>query len=248
MEYVTPFLWIAVVPATDAESSRARVGRGVLAATAVFQFLQAYPVGGTQVTFATALMIPCALVCLHDAMRILSSQVARPRVASVLLAATAVWAADVLSADHRPRSAPLLRGGLSRTPRASLTRREQDQAAATRGAVAALARRDRQANCTAFVSVPGFNSLYPWTGLSPLTSMNAGTWMSLLRPEDQERIWRGIDGAQSPCAIFNGAIANNWLGRPVETFPAYHQLMARFQSVAEVQGFALHAADRCHSH
>ncbi len=238
MEYVTPFLWIAVVPATDAESSRARVGRGVLAATAVFQFLQAYPVGGTQVTFATALMIPCALVCLHDAIRILSSQVARPRLVSVLLAATVVWAVTF----YRPIIGPEVRlyyeAGYRarhelRLPGASRIRLQPHEVQLLHWLAGTV-----KANCTAFVSVPGFNSLYPWTGLSPLTSMNAGTWMSLLRQEDQERIWRGIDGAQSPCAIFNGAIANNWLGRSVETFAAYHELMARFQSVAEVQGFA----------
>ena len=237
MEYVTPFLWIAVVPATPGESSRALLGRGVLAATAVFQFLQAYPVGGTQVTFATVLMIPCALVCLHDALQILNSQAARPRVASVLLAATAVWALTF----YRPIIGPEVRlyyeGAYRarhelRLPGASRIRLLSHEVQLLHWLAGTI-----KANCTAFVSVPGFNSLYPWTGLSPLTSMNAGTWMSLLPQEEQERIWRGIDGTQSPCAIFNHTIANNWLGRPVEGFPAHHQLMARFQSVAEVEGF-----------
>ena len=49
-------------------------GRAILVLIAVLQSLQAYPVAGTQMAFATVLMIPIAFVCAHDALTFLAER------------------------------------------------------------------------------------------------------------------------------------------------------------------------------
>lgn len=235
--YVTPFIWIVVLP-TGSESARMLLARGVLAATAAFEVLQAYPVGGTQVAFATMLTIPCALVALGDAFAIVTRHVVVSRVAPLALtAATIAWAAffyrPVFGSEVRQHydAAYHARHALQ-LPGTTYVRLLPHEVKLLHWLTGTL-----KANCDSFVSVPGFNSLYFWSGIAPLTTQNAGTWMSLLSSGEQARIWNRVDASAAPCGILNVFIANNWLGDPVDSFQAYRELAARFTAVAEVSAF-----------
>jgi hypothetical protein len=246
IEYVTPFLWVLVLP-VGSETPRARIGRGVLAATATFECLQGYPVGGTQVPFGTLLMAPAAFVCLHDAMRIVAErlpfnlgrgQSASPRISrSILAVITLVWAVTfyrpvvgietwrVYAEGYRSRSELRLAG-------ASRVRLLPLEVARLHWLTGSL-----RANCSAFVSVPGFQSFHVWSGVAPLLAKNAGTWMTLFPAADQARLWQSLDQAAAPCGVLNETVANNWLGTPVAQLPAYRELTTRFHAVDEVDGF-----------
>ena len=60
--YFTAFLWVVAL-SSDNSGRGPTTGRAILALLAVFQALQAYPVAGSQLAFATFLMVPVAFVC-----------------------------------------------------------------------------------------------------------------------------------------------------------------------------------------
>jgi hypothetical protein len=241
MQYATPFVWIVILPIARGEQAAALVPRAVLAAVAAFELLQAYPVGGTQVPFATFPIIAPALVCLYDAMAIVAARTPAPRVALVLLQVAALlWARSAFTpivgrqvlthyyAVYMGHEALRLPG----TSRLRLTPAEVARLQWLAGTL--------RANCSSFVALPGFQSLHAWSGLAPITTKNAGTWMTLLSPQEQQELWATADARKTPCAVLQQEVASRWIGYlPSEGLPAYRELTARFQSVAAVDGYEL---------
>jgi hypothetical protein len=239
LSYFTPLLWIVAVPSKDDSSRGETLGRSVLALVAVFQSLQAYPVAGSQVAFASFLMIPVVFVCLYDGVAILARRFAAARgvlswafqismvVAGLLLysrvANPRVWrAAHAAGYELRLRGAEHLR-----LPAPDVARYHW-----LSGAVGE--------NCGALLTLPGLYSLNAWAGVPPVNGMNATAWMTLLSPTEQASVWSAIDGADRACAVYNPTIAAVWIGQTSpETLSAYREMVARFQPIAEADGYRL---------
>jgi hypothetical protein len=248
MQYATPFVWIVILPVRQAQGRRPADGeptgavpRAILAAVAAFELLQAYPVGGTQVPFATFPIMAPALVSLYDAMAILAARTPVPRVAMVLLQVFALlWARSaftpIVGREVLHHYYAVYMGNESvRLPGTMRIRLTPAEVARMQWLTGTL-----RANCSSFVALPGFPSLHPWTGIAPLTTKNAGTWMTLLSPEEQQQLWAAVDARKTPCAILNQEVASNWIGfRPSDGLPAYRELAARFDTVATVDGYEL---------
>ena len=104
LAWFTPFLWVVAVPPGVAPASALPVGRSILALVAVYQSLQAYPVAGSQLAFATLLMIPIAFVCAHDAFAILERHLPGSRMLSWAFQASFILAGALF---YRPLLGPL---------------------------------------------------------------------------------------------------------------------------------------------
>lgn len=241
MQYSTPFVWIVMLPIARGERSAALVPRAIVAAVAAFEFLQAYPVGGTQVPFATFPIIAPALVCLYDAMAIVSAVTPAPRIALIALQLVALlWARSAFTpivgqTVLRHYYAVYMGNEDVRLPGTNRLRLTPAEVARFQWLAGTL-----RANCSSFVALPGFQSLHAWTGIPPLTTKNAGTWMTLLSPAEQQEMWAAADAQKTPCALLQQDIASRWIGyRPSDGLPAYRELSARFDTVAAVDGYEL---------
>ena len=73
--------------------------------------------------------------------------------------------------------------------------------------------------CDTFVTYPGFNSLYFWTGKRPPTHLNSTGWGQLSHPQ-QERILASLRQAQRPLLVVVAAAAESWKnGAPEPILP-----------------------------
>jgi hypothetical protein len=165
---LTPFLWLLLLPGGHGGGSR--VGpfpRLVLVWMALLQPLQAYPVPGSQLRLSIFLHVVCAMVALGDvrdwAVRIWPA-VARPAprrvAAAVTIAAVLVLVQLRLEPIRRwhEELSPL------DLPGAQLVRLPANPADDLRSLVEIL-----RTHADTFMTYPGFNSLYFWTGKNPPT-------------------------------------------------------------------------------
>jgi hypothetical protein len=95
-------------------------------------------------------------------------------------------------------------------------------------------------HCSAFVTQPGFNSLYPWSGLRPPTGYNNGAWMILVNNEEQEKTVRQMRETSRPCAVYNPGSPFGWTSQPLAGRPLVDYIMG-LQPVARHAGYELRA-------
>lgn len=221
-----PFLWLLLIR-TDtgaAESDGGHFPRVVLSLVAAFQTLQAYPVHGSQATWAVFLVIPLSAVCAGDALRTIRTLIEQrlrrnpgapvlPMRLSTLLSLLllgCVGAGYYSKANLAGReSAYWLQTPLS-LPGASRLRFAQDEVAQLQW----LAKNVNE-NCDGFVGMPGFGSLYFWTRTDPPASMNSA-WILNLEDAYQSAIVEKMRTYERPCIVENPSMVGFWTGgRPL---------------------------------
>ena len=175
--YLWPWCWLLLLP-TDGHrpmESRHAFARTFLCIESAFQGLQAYPVAGTQVGIATLLPVLLYSLCLYDAIIALACSGWAIRVRQILTLRTALllqalvltglfyllaghWCKPLTTLCFYASLPPLgLRG-------ATLLHLPKDKAEDYRDLTGYL-----KAECDAFITIPGMNSLYFWTDKSPPT-------------------------------------------------------------------------------
>jgi hypothetical protein len=198
-----PLLWLALAgPRPDSGSP----GRHVLAMAAALQALHAYPIAGTQVAWATFLAIPAGAVALTDGWRRLRTALveggavdaARARMTGAVLAlALIALTASGAFATHRQLATAYEQGVPLGLPGAESIRVPAEQAALYQFLVGTL-----RARCRTFVTQPGLNSFYLFTGMEPPTRANTTVWMLLLSDAQQEQIVERLVETPAPvCAL-----------------------------------------------
>jgi hypothetical protein len=215
---VVPLVWLAVAPlrgeqSLDHDSVEARlVRRIIIALAAVFQPLQMYPVAGSQRMIGGALAIYLGVTVLFDAIE----WFARGAVESPHRARRWAVAACLALIVPAAVTAIQLRGAVAtyraqeplNLPGASLLRLPNAQVAAIQWLVE-LAR----TQASAFVSSPGFNSLYFWTQTSPPTLDLVTVSDEVLTAEQQQSLGDAVAAAPRPLVI------TQRITRPVEARP-----------------------------
>jgi hypothetical protein len=204
--YGTPFVWLVLFPSDEQGAAGASAGRATLALVAALQSLTAYPVRGSQLNCATYLLVAVSAVCLADAVRRLVPEVVMRRVIGTVAAALAVAIAyRGFLPNLRPRVAPASTAlGLPGSDRVLVS--PQD-AAKLRWITQSL-----RAHCDTFVTEPGLNSYYIWTGMDPPTGLNAGMWMVLLDERQQQRVVDALGRSPRPCVVRDLALTRTWTG------------------------------------
>jgi hypothetical protein len=211
-----PLAWVAVKPPRGEAVDYSRV---LIAALAVLESLQLYPVAGAQLALAALLMVPLGALVLNDGIAGLTSNVAdRSRAARLArnaapAALTAAVAALILNGflamDQFQSASP---SGLQG---AESVRLPAQQGAALRALTAAI-----EGSCSSFLTFPGMNSLYVWTGQQPPTDLRYGVWWLTPDASDQQSIVEQLDGRSGLCVVKNQALIDFWAqGRTVPSQP-----------------------------
>jgi hypothetical protein len=211
-----PLLFVAVIPPVGATESE-RTARVAVVALAVVESLIGYPVAGSQVSWASLLIVPAGMLCLHDGVRQLRPALALARrrghraavslaTSVAVLAGTAwlVWVflgnlSDSARAYNADTPSTLPGSGMIRIPAA-----ENETLESLSQAI--------HARCSTFVTLPGMNSLYFWAQETPPTWFNATDWMNLFESSQQEEIVHDID-QQKPsrfCVVDNPDLLYFW--------------------------------------
>ncbi len=229
-----PLVWVAVVPPPgDADNPADPSARLLLAALAVMEALQVYPVAGTQEWLAALTLVPVGAITFNDGLRQLRTWALSRRSESWLTVArslprgavavnVAVWALFVFLSGTAYASGAQL--GL---PGTELMRIPSAQATALQSLAVATGR-----DCTTLITMPRMASLNLWTGraaVSPLNS-DSGIWIFSLDAATQQSIVNQIRGRPGVCVVLSQALVDFWAeGRPVPRRPLVDYIATGFQ-------------------
>jgi hypothetical protein len=199
--YVAPLIWIWVVPLHGAPNPRpTQACRGLLAFVLLLQYLHAYPIGGSQESWATFLFMPLVALGLGEIrtwspVRPAGSTVSPRRwtvLVSVILSGCilkAGWTAVTVHQRYAARSDLGL-------PGAEKLHLPESLASAYR-----LLALNAAVHADQLFSLPGMFSFNLWTDLPTPTRKNTTLWFTLLNDGEQSAIIRSIERSSRPCLI-----------------------------------------------
>lgn len=233
--FALPLAWVAALPpAGDHENPTDPGARLLLAALAVMETLQAYPIAGTQLWLAALTLVPVGAITFNDGLRQLRAWAATRQSQSFLKVAAslgpgalivniAVWPLFVyLAASAYASGEPL---GL---PGAGLMRLPPAQASALQSLVRAI-----DQDCANFITMPRMPSLYLWTGREDFTQLNKGVWMFSLSAADQQSVVSQIRDQPGLCVVYSQTEVDFWAeGRPVPRRPLVEYIDTAFEPAA----------------
>lgn len=234
--------WVAVVPTAGAEEpAYRRFVRLALAALAVSETLQIYPVAGSQVGLAASCSVAVGAICLADGLAGLRAWSAARgtralerfgTVTAVLLVALAgKMALDAIVRPaatnavlyHRQAALPFDGATLLHPP---------DEQGNEYVRLVDLIHRYR---CTNFIGYPNVNSLYLWSGITPPRPSAPGAWVAVMDGDEQQRIVDEMRAMPRPCALRKDPLADAWLaGTPPPDTPLVNYIFNEFEPVATV--------------
>lgn len=206
------FAWLAAAPPRSAPG-RPELGipRLVLAASAAFETLQAYPVAGTQVQFGGVLLAVTSGIVIADGIREVRGAVtAKAPVPGLIAVAAGLavaigFAVPVLVQPWDETRAvytagkPLPFYGANRVhlPESFVTNMDD------------LVHEVR-ARCDTVIGQPGFGSLHLWSGVRPPNGLMPGDWILLLNAEQQQRVVDDAKRSGRVCVVRNEDQLNSW--------------------------------------
>jgi hypothetical protein len=228
--YGLAFSWVALV-------GRERFSFGVLLATtlAVLQALHAYPVAAAHLAWSGVPIIVVGGICLGSAAatarRVLGVNAwsGRARLALTLtLMVPAVWVVDRTIVRPRVSAENLYRAWRPLPLPGAHDVHLPPQFIAQLVSVTTFLRQ----HCKTFVSLPGLDSFYLWSGLRPPTDYNAGDWTYLFDDGMQQKIVDRVSRIPQLCALRSDFIEAGWRrGRPIPNRPLYRFIRLNFRPV-----------------
>ncbi len=238
-----PFAWVAVLAPP---SSRLQAGfiRMLVVALAVLQPLHAFPVPGTQLAWGQVLFVVVACLCLADgAGELASSELvdrSRRALANVLAAAGVLGLVGWVALGPLQSYGDLASGAYgSRVPLdlpgASRVRGSPDQVANLHALVDGLRER-----CETFLTLPGLNSLYLYTGEPPPAALN-GPWTYFFDDHDQRAVVERVRNIDRLCVVENRRLQHFWAGfsGKVEPRPLVDYIDRNFEPTSDFDGYLL---------
>lgn len=210
--FAVPLAWVAArAPATAEDDPVGAYPRLLVPMLAVTAALQGYPVNGTQVSLGALPLMAAAAITFADGLR----QCRRHPISRIApLAALAVNAAAValvglVVLGEFDAATPL---GL---PGAESVRVQADQASQLRQLVSAI-----KANCSSFITMPGMDSLYLWSGQDEPAELSSEVWWLVLDDGQQQAIVDKLRDTQGLCVVKNQRFVDFWAqGRSVPQRP-----------------------------
>jgi hypothetical protein len=238
-----PFLPLGLLPVYGREWRPSDfLPRLFLASLAATQFLQLYPVAGSQTAIAAAPTLLWALVCVYDGAPGLFALARRATglfsegfpIVSVLggvLALTLIVAMlpAVFWPGHYPYPPSHLRGSASLHLPADIEQRYRFLADSI------------HANCDILFTMPGMASLNFWSGVPTPNGWNLTGWMKGFNLYRQQQILDILKSHPRGCSVSNIDIARFWTSTPAEldTLPLARYILYDMRVVAERDGFVV---------
>lgn len=208
-----PLAWIATIRRDAPESPTPPYMRLVVSSLAVFGALQAYPVAGSQLGLSALGLVPAGALMINDGIDRLRDIRARStdHIAPAIVAAiTAVFLLFGVAGAQEFRSGTPLD-----LPGSHLLRLSAEQAQNIRSVVVAI-----DANCSSFITDPGMDSFYVWTGQDPPSSMRYGLWWLSLDDQHQQSIVDQVSDKPGLCVVRNQKVNELWAqGRHIPQRP-----------------------------
>jgi hypothetical protein len=231
-------LWVILLPPAREGADRFLFARATFAFTAAVEFLYSYPLPGYQLKWGTVLLLPAGVLSLADLARDVSAML--PVLGKWNLVA---GASQIAVLAHLIRVLPLPGsiGVLTLTP-LDLPGARNLLVSAPGAARLHWITENLRAHCDTFVTMPGLNSYYFWTGLEPPTGMNESEWMILYDAAQQARIVEALSSHQRPCAVRSATDVAFWLGlrdgqgQDPDTLPLARFINEEFATAAVVGG------------
>jgi len=232
-----PFAWAAVlgVRYSDVDPTR-RFLTVFVAVLAVLQTLHAYPVAGSQINFATFLLVPVGALCLGSAWPIVGRLAVVGQVA-VVLAAVLIAKVSLQGVIE-----PLNATRLAYASNTSLKLLGADRIRVAPDTVNILRDLTREINarCSSFLTLPGMNSLYLLSGQRPPTGLNATSWMYLFDEATQQRVVEQVSKEKRLCVVRNDDLLASWAqGRPVPERALYRFVTTGVKPIATYGKYTL---------
>jgi hypothetical protein len=246
--YVLPWVWLVAIPGSHRAVQSAPATsfpRVFLALAAAWQSLQAYPVAGTQLAVGSMLLVVATTVCLADvivegmalqraAPLLKRLPIARAACATALLCFFALIWCKLPSTRRNHTALPRLN-----LPGATLVRTDTEMVQRYQALAQYL-----QANCDTFITCPGINDFYFWTGKRPPTHLNPTT-ISILTVRQQEQILTALRGAEKPLIVILASIVNEPGRRGSGSIRVLLQaLRDEYVEVHEIAPFKIYALKR----
>jgi hypothetical protein len=195
--------WVALLPTVVEPAQGTGFARRLIPTLAVLEGLHAYPVAGTQVQWSAFLMIPVGAIAFDNGRRDLAVLVggstadrlayAVPAVAVCLVVVAAIVRPFGHARDRYEAGRALNVAGAGRL---RLLPAEAEQFER----IVELLR----ANCDSFLTEPGENSFYVWSGLDPPTGFNAPDWMLLFDEPTQQAVVTAASRFDRLCLVKEG--------------------------------------------
>ena len=250
-----PLAWISAAPPVSAGSFPSPYVRVLLPALALLGALHAYPVFGSQAGLSAVAFVPVGALVLADGLGELeASSTTWAGVRGVQLASvvTVALAALIVKAGAQSGVQPTFRAHKDWAEGQALpfygASRIRLPAAVTStyaGVVDQLRRR-----CDSFVTLPGMNSFYLWTGMDPPSTLNATSWMYLLDGAQQQRVVNAARGEKRLCALRNDRVLDFWVNQgpppkrltdpnPLPGRPLYRFITEEFRTVTTIGDYQI---------
>jgi len=216
-----PFLWVVLIDSGGGNRAGVsdRFPRVFLCFLAAFETLQAYPVAGVQVAWASILVIPVALVCIADSIPVIWGYARRrwPRVEGwhiqpwhqFSLSLLVIGLATVVYYEYSPLRYGRISNAESESlglPGASRIYLGAERAEGIRKLV-----KDLRAQCDGFIGLPGAPSFHIWTGI-PSPAIVKGYWTVSMSEQKQHAVIDIMESYRRPCAIYNPRAEKLWQG------------------------------------
>jgi hypothetical protein len=207
-----PLAWLAL-RAPGGDDPAGPYARALIAALAVLEPLQAYPIAGTQASMAGFCLIPAGAVILGDGLRQLATaRVSRVTWIAPLMLAIEAAAVTLLAVTATAAFATGVPMGVRGAEQVRLPARD---AAHVRQLVATI-----DQSCSSFITFPGMNSLYVWTAQDEPTPVRVEIWWLRLDEDQQTSLVRQLSGKPRLCVVKNQRVIDMWAaGRQVPDTP-----------------------------
>lgn len=233
-----PFVWLPMIPRSRTTPQPVdRFARALLCTLAAIVSLQVYPMVGSQLTFATVLVILAAALCLHDGLATVLELLpsARPgywvrSTAAGLAIAALLMAQWGMVRTMRQSFHSLVPLDL---PGATRLRMPEQSVALYRWLTFNL-----RAYADTFIGMPAVNSLYFWTEQEPPTDLNPNSWMLLLDDNQQRSVVQSLSEHPNACAVVIPGLIEFWMrGRPMPPQPLATYIDSEFETVGRFRGY-----------
>jgi len=199
-----PLAWLATqAPDGPDRDPVGAFARRLVPALAVLESLQAYPIAGSQLSIAALGLVSVGAITFGDGIRQLraagvrAARYAPPAAMGLNLAVLSLFALTAV--------AGFATGTALGLPGAESVRLPVQRAMDLRQLVATVDR-----SCSSFVTFPGMDSFYIWTGQDPPTPARAGGWWLLLDRDQEQALVDQLTPKQRLCVIKNQRGVDMW--------------------------------------
>ncbi len=242
MVWVLPLFPLALLPVPGARPSDI-FPRVLVTTMAVTQFLQAYPVAGSQLGIAAEPMLLCGFICLYDGSSGLLAGVKRSARQSGFGASRISVAGTFLSLVLGAGMYGAVTGSQSDYPASHLRGASSlHLPPAQENSLRFLAANVHQ-NCDYLLTLPGMASLNYWSSVPALNGFNTTGWMRTLPAQRQTELLTLLRAQPRACVIYDRKLSDFW-GSPTAALnaaPLPHYILNDMPMVAGTGDYEIRA-------